>query len=146
MSSKKIKRSSESLFSEEEFQPANSKERVNCMIDGDVVNWMRTKAAKLGIGYQTYMNMRLRGLMNNDHSMPEKVEFDLDVAVMPSATRAHLHQKMHLGPSPAERKALLRGVDHIAKKSSATSTKKKKAKKSSSSSMVATRHKTAPVK
>lgn len=145
MSSKKIKRSNESLFSEEDFQPANSKERVNCMIDGDVVNWMRAKAAKIGIGYQTYMNMRLRGLMNSDHSMLEKDEFDLDVAVMPAPTRGYLHQKMHLGPSHAQRKALSKGVDHIAKKASATSTKKK-AKKSSSSSMVSARHKTALLK
>lgn len=145
MSSKKIKRSSESLFSEEDFQAANSKERVNCMIDGDIVNWMRAKAANLGIGYQTYMNMRLRGLMNNDHSMRKKDEFDLDVAVMPAATRPYLQQKMHLGPSPAQRKALLKGVDHVATKASATSTKKR-SKKSPSASMVSARNKTAPVK
>lgn len=45
---------------DEAFDPKNIKERVNCFVDHDVVNWLRKESAKLGIGYQTLLNMKLR--------------------------------------------------------------------------------------
>jgi uncharacterized protein (DUF4415 family) len=45
---------------DEAFESKNIKERVNCFIDHDVVNWLRQEASKLGIGYQTLLNMKLR--------------------------------------------------------------------------------------
>jgi len=52
------------------FDPRNVKERVTCMIDEDVVNWLRKEATGLGIGYQTLLNMKLRESMQgsaDDH-------------------------------------------------------------------------------
>jgi uncharacterized protein (DUF4415 family) len=52
------------------FDPRNVKERVTCMIDEDVVDWLRKEASGLGIGYQTLLNMKLRESMRgstDDH-------------------------------------------------------------------------------
>ena len=46
------------------FDPRNVKERVTCLIDEDVVNWLRKDAAVVGVGYQTLLNMKLRESMN----------------------------------------------------------------------------------
>lgn len=64
MSSKTIKRNEKSLFSTGEFAPEFTKERVTTLIDEDVVDWMRAEAKRTGIGYQTFMNVQLRSLMN----------------------------------------------------------------------------------
>ena len=45
---------------DEAFDAKNIKERVNCFIDHDVVNWLRQEATKMGIGYQTLLNMKLK--------------------------------------------------------------------------------------
>ena len=47
------------------FEPKNVKERVTCLIDEDVVNWLRSEAEKTGgIGYQTLLNLKLRESMD----------------------------------------------------------------------------------
>lgn len=65
MSSKTIKRNEKNLFSTKEFSPEFTKERITTLIDEDVVDWMRAEAKKTGIGYQTFMNVQLRSLMNS---------------------------------------------------------------------------------
>lgn len=64
MSSKPIKRNEKNLFTEADFTPESTKERITTLIDEDVVDWLRAEAKKTGIGYQTFMNMQLRSLMN----------------------------------------------------------------------------------
>jgi hypothetical protein len=45
-------------------EPGNVKERVTTLIDFDVLKWLRGEADKIGVGYQTLLNMKLRELMN----------------------------------------------------------------------------------
>ncbi len=62
----KIKFASESEddgIPENAFDQRNVKERITCMIDGDVVEWLRAEAGRIGIGYQTLLNMKLRESM-----------------------------------------------------------------------------------
>jgi uncharacterized protein (DUF4415 family) len=46
------------------LDPKNHKVRVTTFIDGDVVQWLKSEAAHMGIGYQTLLNMKLKEGMN----------------------------------------------------------------------------------
>jgi uncharacterized protein (DUF4415 family) len=55
------------------FEPRNVKERVNTFIDEDVVDWLRNEAAKIGVGYQTLLNIKLREAMQKP-SLEKRIE------------------------------------------------------------------------
>jgi len=59
MKSKKINRMKESILSEADFRPESVKERVNMLVAENIVNEYRRRAAELGIGYQTLMQINL---------------------------------------------------------------------------------------
>jgi hypothetical protein len=45
------------------FEPENLKVRITTFIDGDLLEECRRQARKLGIGYQTLINMKLREIV-----------------------------------------------------------------------------------
>lgn len=55
------------------FASKNAKERVTCMLDEEVVDWLRAEGAKRGIGYQTFLNLRLRQAMA-EQDLEKRVE------------------------------------------------------------------------
>lgn len=66
MKSKKTKTEThepESLISEDDLDPKNVKVRITTMISEDILQWLRTEADALGIGYQTFLSMKLREAM-----------------------------------------------------------------------------------
>lgn len=48
------------ILGEEELSPKNVKERITTMVDQDVLDVIRKRAAAEGIGYQTLINRALR--------------------------------------------------------------------------------------
>lgn len=50
----------EDVLGDEEFSPKNVKERITTMVDQDVLDVIRKRAAAEGIGYQTLINRALR--------------------------------------------------------------------------------------
>ncbi|MCM2282020.1 MAG: BrnA antitoxin family protein [Bdellovibrionaceae bacterium] len=61
----KIEYGRRDLLNANDIEPRNVKERITCMIDEDVVNWLRGEADEMGIGYQTLLNMKLREAMTS---------------------------------------------------------------------------------
>lgn len=45
------------------FDLKNHKARVTTFVDGDVLAWLRKESEKIGVGYQTLLNMKLRESM-----------------------------------------------------------------------------------
>jgi predicted DNA binding CopG/RHH family protein len=72
MKSKKINRKKENILSEEDFKPENVKVRINMFVSEDLLQIYRDAAQKLGIGYQTLMQIKLKEAM--DHSLEERVK------------------------------------------------------------------------
>jgi hypothetical protein len=48
---------------DEYFDPKNQKHRITTFVDGDILDWLKSEAAKVNMGYQTFMNLQLRNLM-----------------------------------------------------------------------------------
>lgn len=73
---KKINRMREPLFTEEDFKPENIKIRISMMIPLDLQEAYRAEAERLGIGYQTLMQMKLREGIDKSsvESRLEKIE------------------------------------------------------------------------
>ena len=60
------------LLTDEDMKPENIKANITIRISGDLLNAYRAEAAKLGIGYQTLMQIKLKeGL---DHSLEKRLE------------------------------------------------------------------------
>lgn len=60
-----------SLLTDEDMKPENVKANITIRISGDLLNAYRAEAAKLGIGYQTLMQIKLKeGL---DHSLEKRL-------------------------------------------------------------------------
>lgn len=72
MKSKKINRMKKNILSEEDFKPENVKVRINMFVSEDLLETYRDAAKKLGIGYQTLMQIKLREAM--DHSLEKRIE------------------------------------------------------------------------
>jgi uncharacterized protein (DUF4415 family) len=53
--------------------PKTTKVQTSIRLDGDVMAWAQTEAHGLGLGYQTYINMKLRELMEKP-SVSERLE------------------------------------------------------------------------
>jgi hypothetical protein len=44
------------------LDPKNHKVRITTFIPGDVLQWLRSEADKMGIGYQTFLAIKLKEL------------------------------------------------------------------------------------
>lgn len=52
------------------LDPKKTKVQINMRVDADILVWAQNEADKLGVGYQTLLNMKLREAMNgsqDDH-------------------------------------------------------------------------------
>jgi predicted DNA binding CopG/RHH family protein len=67
----KKNKETKSLLTDEDMKPENVKANITIRISGDLLNAYREEAAKLGIGYQTLMQIKLKeGL---DHSLEKRL-------------------------------------------------------------------------
>lgn len=61
-----------SLLTDEDMKPENIKANITIRISGELLNAYRAEAEKLGIGYQTLMQIKLKeGL---EHSLEKRLE------------------------------------------------------------------------
>ena len=60
------------LLNDEHMKPENIKANITIRISGDLLDAYRSEAAKLGIGYQTLMQIKLREALDN--SLTKRVE------------------------------------------------------------------------
>lgn len=64
-----------SLLTDEDMRPENIKANITIRISGELLNAYRAEAEKLGIGYQTLMQIKLKeGLENSLEKRLEKLE------------------------------------------------------------------------
>lgn len=64
-----------SLLTDDDMKPENIKANITIRISGELLNTYRVEAEKLGIGYQTLMQIKLKeGLENNLEKRLEKLE------------------------------------------------------------------------
>jgi len=50
---------------DEAFLPENYKQRISIMLQGNVLNWFKTRSAKTGVPYQNLIQMALAEYMEN---------------------------------------------------------------------------------
>lgn len=68
----KKNKDSKSFLSDGDMKPENIKANITIRISGDLLNAYRAEAEKLGIGYQTLMQIKLKeGL---EHSLEKRLE------------------------------------------------------------------------
>jgi predicted DNA binding CopG/RHH family protein len=68
----KKNREPKSFLNDEDMKPENIKANITIRISGDLLNAYRAEATKLGIGYQTLMQIKLKeGL---EHSLEKRLE------------------------------------------------------------------------
>jgi predicted DNA binding CopG/RHH family protein len=65
MKSKKISRNKEDILTDEDFKSENVKIRISMFIPLSLQEAYKSEAAKLGIGYQTLMQMKLKEALDN---------------------------------------------------------------------------------
>lgn len=66
---------SKSLLTDEDMKPENIKANITIRISGELLSAYRAEAEKLGIGYQTLMQIKLKeGLENSLEKRLEKLE------------------------------------------------------------------------
>ena len=76
----KKSKDSKSFLTDEDMKPENIKANITIRISGDLLNAYRAEAAKLGIGYQTLMQIKLKeGLEHSLEKRLEKIEKALKV-------------------------------------------------------------------
>lgn len=64
-----------SLLTDEDMKPENIKANITIRVSGELLNAYRAEAEKLGIGYQTLMQIKLKeGLQNSLEKRLEKLE------------------------------------------------------------------------
>lgn len=69
-----------SLLTDEDVKPENIKANITIRVSGELLNAYRAEAEKLGIGYQTLMQIKLKeGLENSLEKRLEKLERALKV-------------------------------------------------------------------
>ncbi len=69
-----------SLLTDEDIKPENIKANITIRVSGELLNAYRAEAEKLGIGYQTLMQIKLKeGLENSIEKRLEKLEKALKV-------------------------------------------------------------------
>ncbi len=63
------------LLTDEDMKPENIKANITIRLSGELLNAYRAEASKLGIGYQTLMQIKLKeGLENSVEKRLEKLE------------------------------------------------------------------------
>ncbi len=63
------------LLTDEDLKPENIKANITIRVSGELLNAYRAEAEKLGIGYQTLMQIKLKeGLENSFEKRLEKLE------------------------------------------------------------------------
>ncbi|OQW48169.1 MAG: hypothetical protein A4S09_13750 [Proteobacteria bacterium SG_bin7] len=63
------------LLTDEDVKPENIKANITIRVSGELLNAYRAEAEKLGIGYQTLMQIKLKeGLENSFEKRLEKLE------------------------------------------------------------------------
>ena len=79
MKPKKIKRNKEDIFIDEDFKPENVRATISIRIPADVLEAYRVEADRLGIGYQTLMQMKLKEAIDKSplEVRIEKIEKEL---------------------------------------------------------------------
>ena len=71
----KKKKEPKSLLTGEDMKPENIKANITIRVSGELLNAYRAEAEKLGIGYQTLMQIKLKeGLENSLEKRLEKLE------------------------------------------------------------------------
>lgn len=82
MKSKKINRRKESFLTEDDIKPENVKANITIRISGELLDAYRAEAEKLGIGYQTLMQIRLREALDQKklEKRVERLESKLKLA------------------------------------------------------------------
>ncbi len=68
----KKSREQKSFLNDEDMKSENIKANITIRVSGDLLNAYRTEAAKLGIGYQTLMQIKLKEGLN--HSLEKRLE------------------------------------------------------------------------
>ena len=64
-----------SFLTDEDMKPENIKANITIRVSGELLNAYRAEAEKLGIGYQTLMQIKLKeGLGNSIEKRLEKLE------------------------------------------------------------------------
>lgn len=64
-----------SLLTDEDMKPENIKANITIRVSGELLTAYRVEAEKLGIGYQTLMQIKLKeGLQNSLEKRLEKLE------------------------------------------------------------------------
>jgi len=58
-------KTAKALLTDEHMKPENVKANITIRMSGDLLDAYRAEAAKLGIGYQTLMQIKLREALNN---------------------------------------------------------------------------------
>jgi uncharacterized protein (DUF4415 family) len=72
--------SKKDLLTDEMMKPENVKANITIRISGDLLDAYRAEAKKLGIGYQTLMQIKLKeGLDHNVENRLEKIERALKI-------------------------------------------------------------------
>lgn len=59
------KTKAKNLLSEEDLKPENVRMRISMMMPLDLIDAYKSEAEKLGIGYQTLMQLKLREALSN---------------------------------------------------------------------------------
>ena len=62
---RKVKEKEKNYLSEEDLKPENVITRISMMMPLDLIDIYKAEAAKLGIGYQTLMQLKLREAVGN---------------------------------------------------------------------------------
>ncbi|MCE3009687.1 MAG: BrnA antitoxin family protein [Proteobacteria bacterium] len=71
----KKNKEAKNLLTDDDFKPENIKANITIRISGELLNAYRAEAEKLGIGYQTLMQIKLKeGLENSVEKRLEKLE------------------------------------------------------------------------
>jgi predicted DNA binding CopG/RHH family protein len=75
MKKNKENKEPKSLLTDEDMKPENIKANITIRVSGELLNAYRAEAEKLGIGYQTLMQIKLKeGLQNSLEKRLEKLE------------------------------------------------------------------------
>lgn len=71
----KKNKEAKSLLTDEDMKPENIKVNITIRVSGELLNTYRAEAEKLGIGYQTLMQIKLKeGLENSLEKRLERLE------------------------------------------------------------------------
>lgn len=65
MKTKKISRNKEDILTDEDFKSENIKIRISMFVPLSLQEAYKSEASKLGIGYQTLMQMKLKEALDN---------------------------------------------------------------------------------